>query len=47
MYMSFDDGAHWQRFQENLPIVPVTDLRVHADDLVVSTQGRASGSWTT
>lgn len=41
LYVSFDDGAHWQRFQHNLPVTPVTDLRVHRKDLVVSTQGRA------
>ncbi len=43
MYISFDDGGHWQRFQMNLPVTPVTDLYVHPayDDLVVSTQGRA------
>lgn len=43
MYVSFDDGAHWQSFQLNLPVTPVTDLYVHPvhDDLVVSTQGRA------
>jgi photosystem II stability/assembly factor-like uncharacterized protein len=41
LYISFDDGAHWQRFQNNLPVTPVTDLRVHRKDLVVSTQGRA------
>ncbi|MDB4906446.1 MAG: hypothetical protein JWO05_1230 [Gemmatimonadetes bacterium] len=41
MYVSFDDGAHWQPFQLNLPNVPVTDIRVHRDDLVLSTQGRS------
>jgi photosystem II stability/assembly factor-like uncharacterized protein len=41
LYISFDDGAHWQRFQRNLPVSPVTDLRVHRKDLIVSTQGRA------
>jgi photosystem II stability/assembly factor-like uncharacterized protein len=41
MYISFDDGRHWQSFQQNLPNVPVTDLLVHRDDLVMSTQGRA------
>jgi photosystem II stability/assembly factor-like uncharacterized protein len=41
MYVSFDDGAHWQRFQLNLPVTPVTDIRVHRNDLVLSTQGRA------
>jgi photosystem II stability/assembly factor-like uncharacterized protein len=43
LYVSFDDGSHWQRFQQNLPVTPVTDLRVHRQDLVVSTQGR--GFW--
>jgi photosystem II stability/assembly factor-like uncharacterized protein len=41
MYISFDNGAHWQPFQLNLPNVPVTDIKVHHKDLVVSTQGRA------
>ena len=41
MFISFDNGAHWQTFQLNLPNVPVTDIKVHQKDLVVSTQGRA------
>lgn len=41
MYISFDDGAHWQPFQLDLPRVPITDLQVHQGDLVVATQGRA------
>ena len=41
MYISFDDGGHWQPFQLNLPIVPITDLTIKNDDLVVATQGRA------
>ena len=41
MYISFDDGAHWQPFQLNLPIVPITDLQVKGTDLVVATQGRS------
>jgi photosystem II stability/assembly factor-like uncharacterized protein len=41
MFVSFDNGAHWQSFQLNLPNVPVTDIKVHRKDLVVSTQGRA------
>ena len=41
MYVSFDDGAHWQPLQLNLPITPVTDMVVHRNDLVISTQGRA------
>jgi len=40
-YVSFDDGAHWQPFQKNLPVTPVTDIAVHHGDLVLSTQGRS------
>jgi photosystem II stability/assembly factor-like uncharacterized protein len=41
MFISFDNGAHWQAFQLNLPNVPVSDIKVHRKDLIVSTQGRA------
>ncbi len=41
MFISFDNGAHWQSFQLNLPNVPVTDIKVHRKDLIVSTQGRS------
>jgi photosystem II stability/assembly factor-like uncharacterized protein len=41
MFISFDNGGHWQSFQLNLPNVPITDIKVHRKDLVVSTQGRA------
>ncbi|MGI9516681.1 MAG: WD40/YVTN/BNR-like repeat-containing protein, partial [Pirellulaceae bacterium] len=41
MYVSFDDGANWEPFQLNLPIVPVTDLAIKDNDLVVATQGRS------
>ncbi|MFH1964165.1 MAG: glycosyl hydrolase, partial [Acidobacteriota bacterium] len=41
MYISFDDGLHWQPFQLNLPHTPVTDIEVHDRDLVLSTQGRS------
>ena len=41
MYISFDDGANWKPFQLNLPIVPITDLTIKENDLVVATQGRA------
>ncbi|MEE4301179.1 MAG: hypothetical protein V2J24_17185 [Pseudomonadales bacterium] len=41
LWLSFDSGRSWQPFQTNLPIVPVTDLIVRHDDLVLSTQGRA------
>ncbi len=41
LFISFNAGADWQRMQNNLPRVPVTDLLVHGQDLVLSTQGRA------
>jgi photosystem II stability/assembly factor-like uncharacterized protein len=41
MFVSFDNGGHWQSLQLNLPVTPVTDLQVHRGDLVVSTQGRS------
>lgn len=41
MYVSLDDGAHWQSLQLNLPIVPVTDIVVHDSDLALSTNGRS------
>jgi len=41
MYVSFDDGGHWQKFQQNLPITPVMDLMVYQKDLIVATEGRA------
>jgi uncharacterized protein (DUF305 family)/photosystem II stability/assembly factor-like uncharacterized protein len=41
MYVSFDNGTRWQPFQINLPNVPITDIKVHHKDLVVTTQGRA------
>ncbi len=41
MFISFDNGAHWQSFQQNLPNVPINDIQVHKKDLLVATQGRA------
>ncbi|MEO7922928.1 MAG: hypothetical protein ABIR30_04570 [Chitinophagaceae bacterium] len=41
MYISYDDGANWKSFQLNLPVVPITDLTIKDNDLVVATQGRA------
>ena len=45
LYVSFDDGAHWQSLQNNLPATPVYGLVVqeHFNDLVVGTYGR--GYW--
>jgi photosystem II stability/assembly factor-like uncharacterized protein len=41
LFVSFDDGARWQSLQHNLPVVPVTDIKVHRRDLVLATQGRS------
>ncbi|WP_425597885.1 WD40/YVTN/BNR-like repeat-containing protein [Ulvibacterium marinum] len=41
MYISFDDGANWQPFQLNLPVVPITDLTIKDNNLIVATQGRS------
>jgi len=41
VYVSFDDGDHWQSLQLNLPTSAVRDLAVHDIDLVVATFGRA------
>jgi photosystem II stability/assembly factor-like uncharacterized protein len=43
LYVSFDDGDHWQSLQLNLPTATVTDLAVHGSDLVAATFGR--GLW--
>ncbi|RLD30117.1 MAG: glycosyl hydrolase [Bacteroidetes bacterium] len=41
MYISFNDGKNWKPFQLNLPIVPITDLIIKDDNLIVATQGRS------
>lgn len=41
MYVSFDDGKHWQDMQLNLPIVPITDLAIKNNNLIAATQGRS------
>jgi photosystem II stability/assembly factor-like uncharacterized protein len=41
MYISYDYGNNWKPFQLNLPMVPITDLTIKDNDLVVATQGRA------
>lgn len=43
MFISFDDGRNWLPFQQNLPVTPVTDIKIKGDDLVLSTMGR--GFW--
>ncbi len=41
MYISYDNGENWKSFQLNLPIVPITDLAIKNNDLIVGTQGRS------
>ncbi len=41
VYVSFDDGGHWQPLQANLPVTSVRDIDVHGDDVVIATHGRA------
>jgi photosystem II stability/assembly factor-like uncharacterized protein len=41
VFVSFDDGDHWQPLQRNLPPAWVRDLLLHGDDLIAATQGRA------
>ena len=41
VYVSFDDGEHWQSLQLNLPVVPVRDMVIKDNDLVLATHGRS------
>ena len=41
VYISFDGAASWKKLDLNLPNVPITDLKVHKDDLLAATHGRA------
>jgi photosystem II stability/assembly factor-like uncharacterized protein len=43
VFVSFDDGDHWQSLQLNLPPCSMRDLVIHGDDLIVGTHGR--GIW--
>jgi len=43
VYVSFDDGGHWQSLQGKLPVTPVSDLLVRDDALIAATNGR--GFW--
>ncbi len=42
-FVSFNDGKAWQPLQQNLPATPITDIKVHRNDVVISTMGR--GLW--
>src|SRR5579872_5447804 len=41
VYVSFDDGDHWQTLRQNMPATSIRDLVIHGDDLVVGTHGRS------
>ncbi len=41
VYVSFDDGDHWQSLRLNLPATSIRDLVIHQDDIVVGTHGRS------
>ena len=41
LFISFDNGDHWQSFQQNLPNVPMADMKIHRKDLILATQGRS------
>ncbi len=41
LFVSFDEGENWKSMQGNLPITPITDMRIVQNDLVMSTQGRS------
>jgi photosystem II stability/assembly factor-like uncharacterized protein len=41
VWISFDDGDHWQSLQLNLPHTSMRDLLIHDNDLIVATHGRS------
>ena len=41
LYISWNAGATWEPLQRNLPVTPITDLKVHKGDLIVATSGRS------
>ena len=41
IFISLDDGDTWHDFQQNLPVTPVTDIKVVRGDLAISTMGRS------
>src|ERR1700757_4008902 len=43
VYVSFDDGDHWQSLRLNMPATSIRDLTLHGDDLIPGRQGR--GFW--
>ena len=43
VFVSFDDGEHWQSLKLDMPATSVRDLVIKDDDLVIGTHGR--GFW--
>ncbi|MEN8250242.1 MAG: glycosyl hydrolase [Bacteroidota bacterium] len=43
VYISFDGAASWKKLNLDMPMVPITDIKVHKDDLLAATSGR--GFW--
>lgn len=41
LFLSWDSGKSWSPFQLNLPVTPITDLRVHKGNLIAATSGRS------
>ncbi|HEV7347135.1 WD40/YVTN/BNR-like repeat-containing protein [Telluribacter sp.] len=41
MYVSYNGGSQWAPLQLNLPVTPITDLKVHQNDLIAATAGRS------
>ncbi len=41
IFISFNDGLNWVPFQQNLPVTPVTDIKIFRNNLILSTMGRS------
>ncbi len=41
VFVSWNGGRDWSKFQMNLPVTPITDLRVHRGNLIAATSGRS------
>jgi photosystem II stability/assembly factor-like uncharacterized protein len=41
VYVSFDEGGHWQALRQNMPATSIRDLVIHGDDMIVGTHGRS------
>jgi hypothetical protein len=41
VFISWNGGKDWSPFQLNLPVAPITDLRIHQGDLIAATSGRS------